>query len=329
MTSFVDFKKNTNNASTMNILTNSKKFDVVIYHGPCSDGVSALWCSSYYLKNIGYEFESIQCKAGSDPEGDFTGKRILFVDLCPSYKFITEKCMVVKKLTILDHHKSAIDMYHENESALLAIDNLEIEMDADRAGCQITWDYFFDHKVRPWFINYVGDRDLWRWQLENSKEINAALFENNLIDPNNLNKLTELLYDSENKKNKFIEQGKIILMLQKRELDIGVSKAHVAEFKHKEKTYKIWLGGNISMSLRSELGNLLVKKKLPDGTTPDFAAIWFYEPKLNEWWISFRGGDQSPDLSVIARELDGGGHKSASGASLKNGKTLYDLFKIL
>lgn len=313
-----------------NLVTNfSKKYDVIIYHGPCSDGVSALWCANYYLSDIGHQFESIQCRAGSDPDGDFKDKRILFVDLCPSLKFITEKSKIVKKLTILDHHKSAIDMYHENSPVLESIDNLEIEMDPDRSGCQITWDYFFHTKPRPWFIDYVGDRDLWKWTLPNSKEINAALFENNLIDSSNSNKLTDLLTDSETKKQNLLTQGKIILQLQKRELDIGVSKALVAEFKHKDKIYKIWLGGNISMSLRSELGNLLVNKKFPDGTSPDFAAIWVYDPKINEWWISFRGGDNSPDLSVIARELNGGGHAKSSGVSLSGGKKLQDFFKIL
>jgi oligoribonuclease NrnB/cAMP/cGMP phosphodiesterase (DHH superfamily) len=318
--------------------TINKKYDVVIFHGPCSDGVSALWCSDLYLKNVGYNYEPIQCRAGSDPEGDFKDKRILFVDLCPSFQFIIDNCLneknKVKKLTILDHHKSAIDMYRENESVLQTIDNLEIEMDPDRAGCQIAWDYFFEDNreiktTRPWFIDYVGDRDLWKWLLPNSKEINAALFENNLIDPSNLNKLTDLLTEPENKIQNLLAQGKIILQLQKRELDIGLSKALITEFKHKEKTYKIWLGGNISMSLRSELGNLLVNKKFPDGTMPDFAAIWVYDPKSNEWWISFRGGDQSPDLSIIARELGGGGHGLSSGTSIKNGKTLLDLFKIV
>jgi oligoribonuclease NrnB/cAMP/cGMP phosphodiesterase (DHH superfamily) len=307
----------------------AKKYDLVIYHGPCSDGVSALWCANQYLNEIEYKFESIQCRAGSDPDGDFDDKRILFVDLCPSLKFIIDKCKIAKKLTILDHHKSAIDMYHENASKLESIDNLEIEMDPERAGCQIAWDYFFSNKPRPWFIDYIGDRDLWKWSLTYSKEINAALFENNLIDPANPNKLTDLLSDQENKKENLLAQGKVILQLQKRELDVGCNKALVAEFKHKDKIYKIWLGGNISMSLRSELGNLLVNKKFPDGTNPDFAAIWVYDPKSNEWWISFRGGENSPDLSVIARELGFGGHKMASGMTIRNGKTLQDLFKIL
>ena len=110
----------------------AKKYDLVIYHGPCSDGVSALWCANQYLNEIEYKFESIQCRAGSDPDGDFDDKRILFVDLCPSLKFIIDKCKIAKKLTILDHHKSAIDMYHENASKLESIDNLEIEEEKEK-----------------------------------------------------------------------------------------------------------------------------------------------------------------------------------------------------
>ncbi len=312
----------------------SKVYDYVIYHGPCPDGVTALWASHEYLSNINYNYEPIQCKAGTDPERNFHGKKILFVDLCPSLKFIVDTCKIAEVVTILDHHKSAIDMYYENEQVLNSINNLHMEIDPDRAGCQIAWDYFNKNpsphtKTRPWFVDYVADRDLWKWELPFSKEINSALYENNYIDPSNLNKLSELLIDSENKKQKLMEHGELIIQIQNRELGLAVSKSLISEFKHKNHTYKIWLGGNISMNLRSELGNLLVNKKFPDGTSPDFAAIWFYDPKTNEWWISFRGGQQSPDLSVIARELGFGGHASAAGITIRNGKTLLDLFKIV
>ncbi len=312
----------------------SKIYDYVIYHGPCPDGVTALWAAHYYYTSIEHNYEAIQCKAGKDPEKNFQGKRLLFVDLCPSLNFIIETCKIAEVVTILDHHKSAIDMYYENEHVLNSINNLHMEIDSSRAGCQISWDYFNSNpsphlKPRPWFINYVADRDLWTWELPFSKEINSALYENNFIDPVNLNKLTDLLVDSENKKQKLIEYGELILQIQNRELNLAVSKSLISEFKHKNTTYKIWLGGNISMNLRSELGNLLVNKKFPDGTEPDFAAIWFYDPKSNEWWISFRGGSNSPDLSVIARDFGGGGHSKSSGVSLSGGKKLIDFFKIL
>ncbi len=304
----------------------TKRFNKVFFHSPCSDGVAALWCAKQYLIE---NFISVPTRAGTDPEGTFTGENILFVDLCPSFEFIKNVSKTANKITILDHHKSALDMYCENKDLLETINNLEIELDMDRSGCQIVWDYFFPERPRPWFIDYVGDRDLWKWSLPNSKVINAAIYENGYLDPNEYDKLNELLDDEENKKRELTSQGNIITKLQQRELEIGVNKAVRAEFKVGQKKYKVWLGGNISLNLRSELGNLLVNKKFPDGTDPDFSVFWVYDPKSNEWWLSFRGGEQSPDLSVIARKLGGGGHEKSSGGSLKGGKTLYDFFKIL
>ncbi len=303
-----------------------KRYDRVFFHGPCSDGVSSLWCAKRYLIS---GFESVQCRAGSDPEGNFIGERILFVDLCPSLDFIVKFSKKVRLITILDHHKSALDMYNENIQVLDTIPNLELVIDMERAGCQITWDFFFPEVPRPAFINYVADRDLWLWELPNSKEINAAMFENSLFDPLSLDKLDNLLVNPEQKMLELEVQGRIIIKLQKRELDIGIAKAIRCEFQIEDTTYKVWLGGNISMSLRSELGNLLVNRNFPDGTRPDFAVIWVYDFKSNEWWLSFRGGDESPDLSVIARKMGGGGHGLSSGASIKGGKTLCDFFKIL
>jgi nanoRNase/pAp phosphatase (c-di-AMP/oligoRNAs hydrolase) len=302
-----------------------KHYDIVIYHGPCSDGVTALWCAKEYLKD---KFEPMQCKAGSDPEGIFDDKKILFVDLCPSINFIINTSKIAKKITIIDHHKSALVMHDSNIETIKKIKNLEIILDMTRSGCQMTWDYFFKDEPRPWFVDYIGDRDLWEWKLPFSKEINAALFESNYLDANNILNLNTLLINPEIKQKKYIANGKIIIKLQKKSLDIGVYKAHKAEFKVNDIIYNIWLGGNIDMSLRSELGNLLCEKKFLDGTEPDFSVVWVYEPKLNEWWISMRGAKKH-DLSAIATTFGGGGHFSAAGWTIKGEKTLRDYFTII
>ena len=196
-----------------------------------------------------------------------------------------------------------------------------------KSGCQLTWDYFFEDQKRPFFIDYIGDRDLWKWELPDSKEINAAIFETNLIDQNDLMKLTNLLTDSEKKIDDLLEKGKFILQLNKRELDIGAYNAIETKFNYEDKIYRIWLGGNISPSLRSDLGNLLCKKNFKDGTSPDFAATWQYDPKSDEWWVSLRGLiDKSPDLSVIASKYDGGGHYYASSIKINSPKGLKEIF---
>jgi oligoribonuclease NrnB/cAMP/cGMP phosphodiesterase (DHH superfamily) len=311
-------------------MQSNKIFDIVIFHGPsCPDGICAYYCAK---KFIGEKHQGISCRAGEDPEGKFKGKRIVFVDLCPSLKFIQTTCKIATKITILDHHKTAFDLYQENTAILDSIENLELDIDMEKSGCQITWDYFFPGKPRPWFVDYVADRDLWTWKLPNSKEINTALYENDYFNLKYFNKLDELLDENtmtiESKKKELEIEGKLIQKIQQREINTGISNAYEAVLKVEAKLYNVWLAGNTSPVLRSEMGNQLIKQNFKNGTKPDFAAIWMYEPSSNEWWISLRGNEESPDLSVICKKLGGGGHRNAAGFTIKNGESLVDYFTV-
>jgi oligoribonuclease NrnB/cAMP/cGMP phosphodiesterase (DHH superfamily) len=350
-------------------MQSNKIFDIVIFHGPsCPDGICSYYCAKKFIgeKHQGIscragedpKVSDLQCTTLRDdksspfvsktqngqskiaersemtksfePEGKFKGKRIVFVDLCPSLKFIQTTCGIANKITILDHHKTAFDLYQENTAILDSIENLELDIDMERSGCQITWDYFFPGKPRPWFIDYVADRDLWTWKLPNSKEINTALHENDYFNLKYFNKLDELLDENtmESKKKELETEGKLILKIQQREINAGISNAYEAVLKVEAKLYNVWLAGNTSPVLRSEMGNQLIKKKFKDRTKPDFAAIWMYEPSSNEWWISLRGNEESPDLSVICKKLGGGGHRNAAGFTIKNGDSLVDYFVV-
>lgn len=294
-----------------------KDFDVIVYHGPCSDGTGGLWAACHY-KPINIK---CSCKAGSDPQGDFTGMNVIFVDICPRIEYLKELTKIAKNVVILDHHKSSEQMILDNDELFKKMSNLHIEFDMNRSGCQMAWDYFFDVKTnpRPFFIDYIGDRDLWTWKLPSSREINAGLFELGYIDSFDLSKLSGLLENSEEKKKYLESYGKIISTINKKEIDIGISKSIEAQMICSDKTYKIWLGGNFNSNLRSELGNALCLKSFEDGSMPDFSAFWQYDPKSDEWWISLRGiADRSPDLSVIASKFGGGGHSLASGITIKN-----------
>lgn len=302
-------------------MDNILNFDVIVYHSPCNDGSTALWCA-YYYKDIP---EKIACKAGVNPNIVVNNKNILFVDLCPTFDYLFEICKTAKNVVILDHHKTSLDSYelYKNKCP----NNLQINMDMSRSGCQITWDYFFPDKARPWFVDYVGDRDLWAWKKSKSKEINQVFFDNNMLDPYFLDNITKLLdYTNENFDD-LIKEGTILLKIQKKHLDIASNRAVEASMGVNEKIYNIWLGTTTTAD-RSDLGNVLANKPLSNGQLPDFSATWVYEPKLREWWISLRGHKNSPDLSEIAKVFGGGGHRASSGLTIKSPKTLHDIFLI-
>ena len=301
-----------------------KDFDAIIYHGPCSDGTCGLWCSCHYkpIKN------RYACKAGCNPQGDYTGMNVIFVDICPKIDYLLDLTNKAKYVVILDHHKSSEKIIQDNQSLLSTKSNLYIEFDMTRSGCQMAWDYFFDFQPRPFFIDYIGDRDLWTWKLPSSREINTGLWELGYIDPYDLTKLTGLMENSEEKMSQIELSGKYIEIGNQKEVEIASANAIEASITIENKTYKIWLGGNINPSLRSNLGNALCLKKFKNGTMPDFSACWQYDPNTDEWWISLRGvPERSPDLSVISSKFGGGGHPLASGITIKSSqKGLKEIF---
>ena len=66
------------------------------------------------------------------------------------------------------------------ESAQEALAGLPYaHFDMERSGAGMTWDAIHTdhdlHRERPWLVNYVEDRDLWRFKLPNSKEVNAYI----------------------------------------------------------------------------------------------------------------------------------------------------------
>ena len=138
--------------------------------------------------------------------------------MIPKINYLIELVSKAKNVVILDHHKSSESMIVENKDKLDLIPNLYIEFDMNRSGCQMSWDYFFDNAPRPFFIDYMGDRDLWTWKLSNSKEINIGLWELGYIDSRDLTKLTSLLNEPNSKIEYLTQIGKLIEIKNKREL---------------------------------------------------------------------------------------------------------------
>jgi nanoRNase/pAp phosphatase (c-di-AMP/oligoRNAs hydrolase) len=288
-----------------------KEFDSIIYHNNCPDGIFGLWCAYYYnKKNLNNDFNKIGISAGSIPYDNFTNQNIIFIDVCPSFEYIIEKSKTVKKITILDHHKSAYDEYLKKKELIDKLNNVEIIFDMKRSGCQIAWDYFFPELYALWFINYCADQDLWTWKLNSSKAINNAFHINNFYDENNLDKITELINYTDKDKNKLIEEG--ILVDKVRQITLTEQLEYSERWKmiFNDSLYNIEVG-TIGINMKSEFGNLLANKN-----NANFGVIWNYSPKENIWYISLRGHDNSPDLSIIAKHFGGGGHAKAAAFRL-------------
>ena len=153
---------------------------LVIYHAGCRDGWAAAFVAHAYYHGAADFFAAYY---GQEPPPVTHGQRVFLLDFC--YKrdvlvALAKRC----DLAVLDHHKTA-----QADVDGLSRHLLEVVFDMDRSGAGIAWDYFYGGDkhdgfvlgrpigdvLRPWWVNYVEDRDLWRWALPDSRLVNAYL----------------------------------------------------------------------------------------------------------------------------------------------------------
>ena len=296
-----------------------KIYDINIYHERCSDGIASAWVCQRFNPSI----HLISCIAGKNPmiiPVDCIGKKIIFTDICPSTEYLEELCKYAEKVTILDHHVTA---YQKIEGWKTKPDNLFTIFVNNQSGCMITWDYFYPGEEMPFFIQYIGDRDLWKWELPYSKEINEVLFVDNYITFEGLTKLDNpIKYSS---LISLIKRGEELLTEKKILIQRGIESAKECKFVMEEKTYGIWLYTGLD-DLRSDIGSELTKKTLKNGCLPDFCVHWRYNISTNEFWLSMRSTDELTDVSKICQKYGGGGHRNASGCTLPPHLLPRDIF---
>lgn len=323
------------------IVTMQPQHAIVYYHNPCSDGIAGAWCAwnhfeEGYGKDVKGAIEYNGCKPDEDimqkllkRSAELSNITIYFIDVLPT-RDIPALCANAKQLVILDHHKTN----QEYISTLPKIDNLVVHFDLNRSGAQIAWDYFNPGVSRPWFIDYIGDRDLWAWKLPNSRAINTGLLNQGHLDSlgcfdrfYRANKDT----DPETVMKQMHDYGNAIETYQKRLITQAADNAIMLWFNDPKLGIKTqcWLG-TITPDLISDLGAELAERDLPDGTKPRFSVIYAYYILNDEYRLSLRSSSKyinSADVSAIAKRMDmrGGGHKHAAGCKV-NSKTFWRYF---
>ena len=142
-----------------------------------------------------------------------------------------------------------------------------------------------------------------------------------------LNKLDSLSSYDDDEINQLVKIGVIINKYQDKLIKNEVNYSCEATLKINKDVYQVRLG-HIIGGMVSDLGNKLANEPLSNGEMPDFGVVWNYNVDTQTWYVSLRGHDNSPDLSVIANHFGGGGHAKASGFRIENPQTLSDIFNI-
>lgn len=301
-----------------------------IYHGNCADGFTAAWA---VWKRFGDAFD-YHAGVYQNPPPDVAGRDVVLVDF--SYKREVMRAMrghgpgKARSVLVLDHHKSAADDLGAREGNFCtqiadwtgpltwerhldnaaqdimegAVDSVYCLFDMNRSGAGIAWDFFHGADTRPKLVKFAEDRDLWRFALPFSREVNAYIFAHE-YEFGTWNALANLIDDEtdavvrmgaaiEKKHHKDVRE---LANALKRRMTIG--------------GYEVW-AASLPYTLTSDAGHLMA-------TGEPFAACYWDTPEGRVF--SLRSTDEGLDVSEIAKQYGGGGHRNASGFRLPHGVT--------
>lgn len=256
-----------------------------IYHGNCADGFGAAWVVRQAIPGTEFYAGTYQT-----PPPDVTGRQVVMVDFSYKRPVLLDMAAKAESILILDHHKSAA------EDLVDLPDNVMAVFDMDFSGAMLAWRHFFPDTAPPQLIEHIQDRDLWRFALPHTREIQASLFsypyDFDVWDDLMMGDVRGLAKDGlaiERKHHKDIAE---LVKVTQRRMVIGGIDVPVA---------------NLPYTYSSDAGHLMAQGE-------PFAACYWDTP--NGRVFSLRSSDAGQDVSAVAKFYGGGGHRNAAGFSV-------------
>ena len=271
--------------------------NICIWHKGCTDGFGSAWVVNRYFNNPIFkeEIEFHEGVYGEDPP-DVTDKNVYIVDFSYSRSTIEKMLETANTITIIDHHKTAIENLSD-----LKHPNLELVFDIEHSGAVLTWKHFFGEALVPQILLHIEDRDLWKFKLSKTREITTALYSRDFDfkewDQLVASNISLLLMD-----------GTLLLKHHNRRVASAVKNARMEYI----------LGHNVpvvncSYDLASDVGNELCV---------DHPFSVMYSDTKTHRVFSLRSNSSGLDVADIASKFvdekgnKGGGHKHAAGFKL-------------
>lgn len=268
-----------------------REYTHVLYHGNCYDGFGAALCA---WLTLGSRAQYIPVLHGQDPPPLPVGARVLIVDFSYPREVLERLHAALAEVVVLDHHVTA-------QKALEGLPYATFDL--SKSGAVLAFEHFFPpgdeaYKTALWpFVQYLQDRDLWKFELPDSREVAAALrsypfdFAVWAALTGNLKTLRD--------------DGAAVLRHQDQMVQIMCDQAVWLELEgHRVPVVNATV-------FFSEVGEELCKRH-PEAP---FAAYYLDRADgTRQWGIRSRNGF---DTTPVAKAFGGGGHPGASGFGTK------------
>lgn len=271
---------------------------LVIYHGNCADGFSAAWC---FWRKYRDGAEYVAGVYQQNPP-DVAARDVYLVDFSYKANVVARMLEQANSVTLIDHHKTAIDDLRPLKEAEIASngnglgDRFGWFCDLNRSGATLAWDYLFPNEPRPLLLGHIEDRDLWRFKLAGTREIQAFVFSH------------EYTFEQWDK----LMSADQIELLKMNAAGAAIERKHrkdVAELVGVCKRRMVIAGYDVPVA------------SLPYTLVSDAAhAMAQGEPFAACYWdtaegrvFGLRAADDGMDVSEVAKRYGGGGHAKAAG----------------
>lgn len=260
---------------------------LVIYHGNCADGFSAAWC---FWHKYGDACDYLAGVYQQEPP-DVAGRSVYLVDFSYKRAVVLRMLEQASHITLIDHHKTALE-----DLAGIESEKFSTFTDLNRSGATLAWDFLYPGEDRPLLLGHVEDRDLWRFKLPGTREIQAFVFSH------------EYTFEQW---DRLMSAGQVEL-LQMTAAGAAIERKHhkdVAELVGVCKRRMVIGGHEVPVA------------SLPYTLVSDAAhAMAQGEPFAACYWdtaegrvFGLRAADDGLDVSDVAKQYGGGGHAKAAG----------------
>lgn len=279
--------------------------ELVIFYKHCWDGFCAAWLLYEIYPNATF----VPASYGDAPPAIIGDVDVYIVDFSYPRDVLTEIVRQARNVVVLDHHATAQDALDgfANDCVLAGFTRPLVVFDMNKSGARLTWEHLrlMCSVVGdpPWLVDYTEDRDLWRFKLAWSKPVNALVrsYPLNFDVWDGLALLRPVSTDGA--PTPVVYEGQAILRREQQIIDDHVAHAYTATLAgHKCKAVN-------ATTLFSDIAGELARG-MP------FGVAWF-ENGAGLRQYSLRSDENGLDVSKVAQQFGGGGHKHAAGFSLR------------
>ena len=276
----------------------------VLYHAD-ADGRVAGWCAWSKLRKNGIfhaKFYEVQYGQPIPLDVDALQPEDMVYVLDFSYDRQTLNKIFdrVNQLVVLDHHKTAEE---ELRNAPYAIFNM------DKSGALLAWEYFYGGEPAPLTVTLTNDRDLWKFEYPQTRPFLSAVAYHGLRSDF---ELWDRLANEQGLIGKWVETGTIVEQSNRQQVKACTSAPGVV-------TLVNWGGFKAGLfNTTAHISDCSEQVYLNKDLNVDLSMSYqFVEHGCIVF--SLRSSKESNiDVSQLAKQNGGGGHKNAAGFKLSN-----------